>query len=164
MNWFMLSLRNTFNFKGRARRREYGWFYLINALMGFLCEGFFDVADMLHLDFLILLVLDSIIIVFWLMMLWGLWLMIAGFSVTVRRIHDLGHSAWWILAPYGVALLSILVMLTAQEIGVILFSLSILVILGMTIYLIFKDGQPHPNQYGESPKAHQALPKNHLVN
>lgn len=164
MNWFMLSLRNTFNFKGRARRREYGWFYLINALMGFLCEGFFDVADMLHLDFLILLVLDSIIIVFWLMMLLGLWLMIAGFSLTVRRLHDLGYSGWWSLATYGVVLVSVIVMLVYQEVDRIWLGMPIIVFLCLEIYLLFKDGQPHPNQYGESPKAHQGLPKNHLVN
>lgn len=31
MNWFILALRNIFNFQGRARRKEYGWFDLLQA-------------------------------------------------------------------------------------------------------------------------------------
>ncbi|MCK3655505.1 hypothetical protein A4G19_07000 [Pasteurellaceae bacterium Macca] len=33
MRWFLLAFKNIFNYSGRARRAEYGWFFLTNFLL-----------------------------------------------------------------------------------------------------------------------------------
>lgn len=65
-------------FSGRAKRSEYWWF----ALAVFICS---------YIPFVNFLV--------WLATL------IPGWAVAVRRMHDTGHSGWWILCPiYNIVL------------------------------------------------------------
>ena len=33
MKWFIYAIKNIFNYQGRARRSEYGWFQLVNYLL-----------------------------------------------------------------------------------------------------------------------------------
>ena len=54
---------------------------------------------------------------------------IALFNITVRRWHDLGNSAWWIILNL-IPLLNIFV----------------------SIYLVFKKGNPNLNKYGPPTK------------
>ena len=60
-------------FSGRARRSEYWWFVLANAIIG--CIPYVNV-------------------------LWGLIAFIPSLAVCVRRLHDTGRSCWWILLTF----------------------------------------------------------------
>jgi uncharacterized membrane protein YhaH (DUF805 family) len=73
------------DFGGRARRSEYWWFVVFNAVVG-------TVAS----------VLDALIGTDFgrtglLQLLAGLALLLPGLAVAVRRLHDVGRSGWWVL-------------------------------------------------------------------
>ncbi|WP_255412364.1 DUF805 domain-containing protein [Commensalibacter melissae] len=96
--WFWKCLRNLFNFSGRARRKEY-WFYM---LILFLLTIFINVFVLLVVGFMVgnlddytMSILTNItssllVIVF----------IIPSFAVTVRRMHDINHSGWWLLISF----------------------------------------------------------------
>ena len=73
--------QNYANFSGRAMRSEYWWWTLVASLAG-LALYFIDAA----------LGLPGI--------LGGLWVLgtfLPGLTLAVRRLHDRGHSAWFLL-------------------------------------------------------------------
>ncbi|MDZ4019324.1 DUF805 domain-containing protein [Pseudomonas sichuanensis] len=70
-------------FKGRARRKEYWLFVLINFLIT-IAFGYLD--NVLGTNPLLSLV-------------YALVLMIPSIAVAVRRLHDSDHRGWWLLVP-----------------------------------------------------------------
>ena len=77
--YFVSVLKNKYaDFDGRARRAEYWYFTLFNAVLGFLF-GF--LVGLIGLD--------------WLSYVWSLALLVPGIAVAVRRLHDIGKSGWW---------------------------------------------------------------------
>ena len=80
-DWFKKVIKNTFNYKGRARRKEY-WYYILIAsiiiLIGFTLDGILDTPDTLS-------------------GLAGFILFFSSLAVTIRRLHDIGKSGWWYL-------------------------------------------------------------------
>ena len=87
MNYFQAALKKYAEFSGRARRSEYWYFTLFNALFLLLAMGVDNVlgttiGGMPYGVFYFLLALV-------------LWL--PGLSVFVRRMHDIGKSGWWLL-------------------------------------------------------------------
>lgn len=83
MSWYLAALKNYAGFRGRARRKEFWTFYLIN-LLAINVVRLIDIAIGSNLPF----------IVFYLAILVPL------AAVGVRRIHDTGHSGWWGLVPF----------------------------------------------------------------
>jgi uncharacterized membrane protein YhaH (DUF805 family) len=119
MSWYIEALKKYALFKGRARRREFWMFTLFNII--------FIVASVI-LDDLLGTVMKStgfgIIYT-----VYVLAVLVPGFAVAVRRLHDLGKSGWWWfvnLIPF---------------VGSIWF-----------IVLMVTDGQPAENKYGPNPK------------
>ena len=87
MSWYLEVLKNYAVFDGRARRKEYWMFALINVVITF-----------------VLILIDSLIGTFspqagigLLSGLYALAVLIPSIAVTVRRLHDTGRSGWWIL-------------------------------------------------------------------
>ena len=83
MDWFKKGIRNYANFSGRARRKEYWYFVLVQ--MGLV---------------IIAMILDAIIFnseigLFYIVVALGLFL--PGLAVTIRRLHDTSRSGWWFL-------------------------------------------------------------------
>jgi len=83
MKWYLKAVRDNYaNFNGRASRQEYWMFFLFNFI-------FISIADFggsfIGLDFLVTL--------------YCLPLFIPSLAVGVRRLHDIGKSAWWLLIP-----------------------------------------------------------------
>ena len=101
-------------FNGRARRKEYWMFILFNMLVAF---GVNVVDAVLGMEGL-------------LGGLYSLAVLIPGWAVFTRRMHDIGKSGWWWL-------------------------IGLVPVVGAIVLLVFmcKDGQPGDNAYGPNPKS-----------
>lgn len=88
MNWYLSVLKKYVVFSGRARRKEYWMFYLINILISLAlgvaagimagASGQDGPADLILWIYTLAILLPSL-------------------GVTVRRLHDTGRSGWWLL-------------------------------------------------------------------
>lgn len=77
-----LFFRNYVNFQGRSSRGAYWWALL-----------FYILVDVV-LSLLIRAVGPSLSV---LMGLWGLAVILPSIALSIRRLHDIGRSAWWLL-------------------------------------------------------------------
>jgi hypothetical protein len=119
MKYFLYCLQHYAEFNGRARRSEYWYFVLFNLVISFVIGFTFGViAGLLDMPALANLAY-----------LWSLAMFIPGLAVSVRRLHDIGRSGWWLL-------------------------LSLIPLVGAIILIIWycTDSQPGANQYGSNPK------------
>ena len=88
MNWYIKCINNYTNFSGRARRKEYWTFALINyavvIVLGF-CIGFFGEIN------------ENVSLVFvGILFIYALFVLVPHLAVVVRRLHDVGKSgAYW---------------------------------------------------------------------
>jgi len=87
MNWYIEVLKKYAIFNGRARRKEYWYFYLFYMLI-----------------YIALIIIDVVAGVFsaeaGIGLLSGIYtiaLLIPGIAVGVRRLHDTNRSGWWLL-------------------------------------------------------------------
>ncbi|MEO6819660.1 MAG: DUF805 domain-containing protein [Ginsengibacter sp.] len=93
MKYYVKVLKEYVNFKGRARRSEYWYFFLFNLIFAIIAVGIdnllgttlkvdsaYGVVD-LHYGYVYILYLLAIII--------------PGLAVSVRRLHDVGKSGWF---------------------------------------------------------------------
>ena len=112
---FTEAIRDAFSkyatFSGRSSRSAYWWFYLFNILI-------------LIAALLVDLALGTSGIIYGLV---GLGLLLPNLAVAARRLHDSGHSAWWLL-------------------------IGILPLIGAIVLLVFtlQRSEP-PNQWGTGP-------------
>jgi uncharacterized membrane protein YhaH (DUF805 family) len=98
-------------FTGRSSRPAYWWFYLFNILT-------------LIAALLVDLALGTSGIIYGLV---GLALLLPNLAVAARRLHDSGHSAWWLL-------------------------IGLLPLVGAIVLLVFTlQGSEPPNQWGSGP-------------
>ena len=164
-------LKKSFVFTGRARRSEFWWWTLFSFIIG-LAVSF--VADEIPDDNLLLTLLFTFG-----MLAFCIYLGIANFAVSTRRLHDIGRSGWW----YGVTLIFGVVWtvwMIVKMIGLVggmdldhvdvesdAFSLTLLkemwdvILIPYILYIAYsilllvwycKDSQPGANKYGENPK------------
>lgn len=82
MKEYLAVLKNYATFSGRARRREYWMFALVNAIIFGACMFVGSLIKM-QLVFTLLLMLYCVAI------------LLPNLAVTVRRLHDTGRSGWW---------------------------------------------------------------------
>jgi uncharacterized membrane protein YhaH (DUF805 family) len=86
MNWYLAVLKNYGEISGRARRKEYWSFYLINFVFAFIA-AFLD--GILRTGFNggrgtgIIYLLFTLVV------------FIPSLAVFIRRLHDVGKSGWW---------------------------------------------------------------------
>lgn len=82
MNEYLSVLKNYAKFDGRARRREYWMFTLVNivvyAVLNVLAQQVSSVIGILALVYMLAILVPSI-------------------AVAIRRMHDIGKSGWWVL-------------------------------------------------------------------
>ncbi|WP_086791130.1 DUF805 domain-containing protein [Streptomyces thermovulgaris] len=80
MHWYLEVLKKYAVFTGRARRREYWMFFLVNFIVGLVLAVIGQVLDLEILQYL-----------------YSLAVLLPGLGVSVRRLHDTGRSGWWLL-------------------------------------------------------------------
>lgn len=91
MEWYLKVVRDNYaNFNGRARRKEYWMFLLINFIISILIGV---VAGFLART-------TNITYFAFLSTLYSLAVMIPSIAVAVRRVHDSGKSGWFVLVPF----------------------------------------------------------------
>lgn len=117
MNYYSICLSKFADFSGRARRREYWTFALVNCLIAMLLLilGLAFGEDSPASNILVT--------IFYLIML------VPNLSVSVRRLHDIGKSGWYMF-------------------------LSLIPLIGGLILLVWAlmDSESGENQYGKNPK------------
>ncbi|MBB3111176.1 uncharacterized membrane protein YhaH (DUF805 family) [Paenibacillus phyllosphaerae] len=82
MGWYVNVIRNYAGFAGRARRKEFWMFYLVNIIISILI----GVAEAI-------LGIESSL----LSGLYGLFILLPSLALGARRLHDIGKSGWWLL-------------------------------------------------------------------
>ena len=108
MEWYLKVVRDNYaNFSGRARRKEYWMFVLFNIIISMVLGFIFPMLQVVY----------------------SLAVLIPGFAVAVRRMHDVGKSGWFFLVGFIPIIGSIWI-----------------------IFLMCKDSDSSDNAYGACPK------------
>ena len=84
MSYYATCLKKYAEFEGRARRKEYWMFVLVNFL----------IAIAISIGGGILGLEEGTAVISG---LYSLAVLVPGIAVTVRRLHDTGRSGWWML-------------------------------------------------------------------
>src|ERR671914_1252218 len=90
MSWYLEALKNYSVFSGRSRRKEYWYFVLCNVIVSLVLSG-----------------LDALLGTFsfsanlgLLSGIYALAIIIPSLSVSVRRLHDIDRTGWWIMLAF----------------------------------------------------------------
>jgi uncharacterized membrane protein YhaH (DUF805 family) len=113
MEWYLKVLKQHYaDFNGRARRQEYWMYTLFNIIA-----------------LVVLVILTKVSSIFGILYaVYALGTLLPSLAVTVRRLHDIGKSGWFVL-------------------------ISLIPIVSLyLIYLLVQDSQPGTNEYGANPK------------
>ena len=95
LRWFIVVLQKFADFSGRASRAEY-WWYILGYVIVYVAAVIFD--DILGLNNTGMeygVITTVVILLFFL----------PSLSVSIRRLHDVDKSGWWLLVnfiPFGV--------------------------------------------------------------
>lgn len=145
--------QNITNFRGRARRSELWWSFLVYVAVS-------SVGSLLLSDNIMASLAFSIALYVWIA------------AVTVRRLQDNGHSAVWVIASILANLANSIIMSSSGDLDLIsainvtpseiidVVSKPVYLVLGaistisnlMILIFCLQDSDPLPNKYGESPK------------
>lgn len=151
MNWYKkVVFENYANFNGRARRSEYWYFILFNALFSFALT---ILDNLLGLQFG---TADSGV----LNTIYSLAVFIPSLAVSVRRLHDIGKSGWLLLIAYGSIIFLAALLLLGSFMNafdsspfIIIFALLIIAVAIWLLILFCTEGDDFTNKYGPNPKA-----------
>lgn len=97
-DWFKKCLRNYTKISGRARRREFWFFYLYRLCILSIFVIAIAISTIIILKYgynPFFIVFTSIILIIFTIV--SLWLLLPTITVSGRRLHDIGLSAWWLL-------------------------------------------------------------------
>lgn len=84
MKWYLKCLSQYADFQGRARRKEYWMFVLINSVISLIFSIFILLPNSSYLRLVLLFTY----------LVYSLLVIIPGLAVCVRRLHDIGKSGW----------------------------------------------------------------------
>ena len=123
MEWYIKVLKNYAEFEGRARRKEYWMFTLVNFLIVMALQAVLFMVAGMNPESALGLLLSGILGIY------SLGVFIPSLAVGVRRLHDTGRSGWWLL------------------IGIV----PVIGFIVLLVFLV-QDSQAGSNQYGQNPK------------
>lgn len=132
---FYNGLNKLFTYKGRASRIEYACIALLMISIFIIIDGVFSLLKDPPAVFPY--IISSVF-------------MFTRFSVTARRLHDLGYSGWLQIPMVIVDIYADVNLLLERNnyVGVIIL---LLISFSFQLFLIFKEGQNTTNKYGEKP-------------
>lgn len=161
MEWMILPLKRYAEFSGRSRRKEY-WMWVLFTIIASMVLALLDGVLGLTLGeddgtptaaFTSTGVLGA---------LFSLGTLIPNIAVSIRRLHDVNRTGWWILVPFGLAIVAGLLggslggaaggALAGAGAGVGAALLGF--IIGTIVLLVFAvmEGTRGPNRFGADPK------------
>ena len=123
MDWYKKVLSQYAVFTGRARRREFWMFTLVNGIIQTILSIIMNIFASMG-------VAAGVYFVYALLALYGLAVLVPSLAVAVRRMHDLGKGGGWIF----ITLIPI--------VGAIIF-----------VIFCVKEGEAQDNRFGANPKA-----------
>ncbi len=142
MHYFTDVIKKYTVFKGRASRKEYWMFLLFYFILYFVLGIFIGVINAsfkINLNFLfIVFVLATAL---------------PTYGVSMRRLHDINLSGWWILLSVLSGIMYNIIKMIPQipKWLSIIIALVSLVISLVYIVLLATKGKPGSNKYGENP-------------
>lgn len=124
MKWYIKVLKQYADFNGRARRKEFWMFTLINFIIIMALQTIMMMVGGMNPE-----AGGIAMAIMGLLGLYSLAVFIPSLAVSVRRLHDTNRSGWWLL-------------------------ISLVPIIGAIVLIVFyvQNSQPGSNQYGENPK------------
>jgi uncharacterized membrane protein YhaH (DUF805 family) len=119
LSWYLEALKKYAVFSGRSRRKEYWYFVLFNIIVAIVLAGI-DALLGTRSSYAGAGLLSGI---------YSLAVLIPTLAVTVRRLHDIDRSGWWIF-------------------------INLIPLIGAIVLLVFavSEGTPGNNRYGPNPK------------
>lgn len=172
MEWMILPFKRFFDFRGRSRRKEF-WMYTLFVVIVSIVLSILDSVlglggDMTGTSD----ITDSSAAVGGTMSggllanIFSLVTLFPSLAVSVRRLHDIDRTGWWVLLPIvpmlagGVALaVSAAAMMTGDgtAMGGVGMVAGILLLVGFACAILLlvwycTAGTPGPNRFGEDPK------------
>lgn len=143
--YYLGAFKKFFTIKGRAGRKEYIWFLIFN----FIATIIFSLIDLFLFD-----EKDGVFSLIYLLIIFFPYL-----AICVRRLHDLGKSAVFMLViiffPLIVFLFGVVLLFgdISDTFGIIFAILAALLSIYYNVYLlIFKKGDVGDNIYGSDPR------------
>ena len=122
------------NFSGRAPRSEFWFFYLFLLV----CYAIF-----------LFLVFTVSFQFFWVFGIFVIGMILPALGVTVRRLHDINKSGWFLLLPMPFEIVARLLEKSNEIVSLVFTIIS----LGIYIYLLIlycKDGDKKNNRFGKN--------------
>ena len=127
MNWYLAVLKKYVTFSGRARRKEFWMFILINLIIGAIAsvlDSAFGLSKTEVVNGVTTYSAGAISLIY------SLAVLLPSLAVAVRRMHDIGKSGGWIF-------------------------INLIPLIGWIWYIVLAAtaGQVGDNKYGPDPKA-----------
>ena len=103
MSWYIQVLKKYAVFSGRARRNEYWYFILFDAIIS-----------------IVLGLIDYLVGLYILSTVYALGVLLPSIGVSIRRLHDTGRSGWWLfigLVPLAGPIILLIYMVSDSQEG-----------------------------------------------
>jgi uncharacterized membrane protein YhaH (DUF805 family) len=152
-NGFCNGWKNTFNYKGRARRKEFWGFCLFNSIFSF---GFLFCCIIAAIatatgdkDATVAAIGLGVALMYLIPLL-------PSISILVRRLHDINRTALFAILFYSISFVTgATSLLNNETLAAVCGLVNIVLAIFWFIYTC-KDGNPHTNNYGPDPKGRNA--------
>lgn len=136
------------DFKGRATRKEFWMAWLGCWIVAFVILFIGIIIDAVCFERS-----DDFVVCLTLRRLWGMATLVPSIAISVRRLHDVGRSAWLVVIFYLCLPVVIVSSLVVAMMGIVGICSLITLVIGFILLILFcRDSQRGTNKYGPSEK------------